>query len=84
MRRLWSLLALPLLSGAVALAADGPDPVPPAKPPADTSGPKAPPVAPPKAPESKIPWIHDYEEAKTKAAAEKRGLFVYLTPTWFT
>jgi hypothetical protein len=33
---------------------------------------------------SGIAWVHDYDAAKEKAGAEKKGLFVYLTPTWFT
>lgn len=35
-------------------------------------------------PEEGIAWIHDYEEGKKKAEEEKKGLFVYLTPSWFT
>lgn len=31
-----------------------------------------------------IAWLHDYDAAKTKAAGEKKGLFVYMTPSWFT
>ncbi len=31
-----------------------------------------------------IPWIRDYAAAKERAAKEKKGLLVYLTPAWFT
>ena len=42
------------------------------------------PAADPKPAESTIAWLHDYDAAKTKAASEKKGLFVYMTPAWFT
>ncbi len=77
--RLALVLAFPFLLGASALADDTP------KPPG--GDPKTPPAKPDAAkPEEgeKIAWIHDYDEAKKKADAEKKGLFVYLTPTWFT
>lgn len=36
------------------------------------------------APAPAIAWAEDYESAKEQAATQKKGLFVYLTPTWFT
>ena len=115
MRPILSLLALPMLAAAVAVArADDVPPVaPPAKPPAvpsavpsaeapakpagdakpatDAAPAPAPkpavepkPAADPKPAESTIAWLHDYDAAKTKAASEKKGLFVYMTPSWFT
>jgi len=83
MRHRSLLLALPLVLGSVAFADEPSKPSP------------APPAATPPAPAhsakeegkkdaASIPWIHDYEEAKKKAATEKKGLFVYMTPSWFT
>jgi len=34
--------------------------------------------------EAGIAWADDYESAQEKAKAENKGLFIYLTPTWFT
>ena len=34
--------------------------------------------------EAGIAWADDYETALERANAENKGLFVYLTPTWFT
>lgn len=31
-----------------------------------------------------VPWLKDYAAAKERAAKEKKGLLVYLTPAWFT
>lgn len=31
-----------------------------------------------------IEWLHDYDAAKEQAKAEKKGVLVYLTPSWFT
>lgn len=31
-----------------------------------------------------VPWVKDYAAAKERAAREKKGLLVYLTPAWFT
>jgi hypothetical protein len=64
----------------------------PAKPAPDAAKPDAakPDVAKPDASKkeepkaSAIAWVHDYDEAKAKAAEQKKGLFVYLTPSWFT
>jgi len=57
-------------------------PTPPAAEPKPVTDAK--PAAEAKAPASAIAWMHDYDAAKTKAASEKKGLFVYLTPSWFT
>ena len=99
MRPIWCLLALPILAGAAARADDAPTPAPAAKPPVETPIPASPnPATPnPAKPDGEakppadakpaapaISWIHDYDEAKTKAASEKKGLFVYMTPSWFT
>lgn len=99
MRPILSLLALPLLAVAVASADDAPPVAPPAKPPVVPSA-EAPtpaklpadasPAADSKPPtdakpaEVSIAWLHDYDAAKTKAASEKKGLFIYMTPSWFT
>jgi hypothetical protein len=64
-----------LLLASVALAQDGDKP----------NGEKPQGEAPVAAAESKIlVWEKDYDVAKAKAAKEKKGLFVYLTPDWFT
>lgn len=34
--------------------------------------------------ETGLVWLSDYDEARQKAAEAKKGLFVYLTPNWFT
>ncbi len=34
--------------------------------------------------EPELEWLSDYEEAKAKAKETGKGLFVYLTPAWFT
>ena len=34
--------------------------------------------------EAGIAWADDYESAQEKAKAENKGLFIYMTPTWFT
>ena len=81
-------LLLPFLFGVAAIADDGPTPV---KPPAD-DGAKPDGAKPDGAKgdageakkEAGIPWVHDYDAAKKQADAEKKGLFVYLTPSWFT
>jgi hypothetical protein len=31
-----------------------------------------------------IEWTLDLEEGRTKAKEAQKGLFVYLTPSWFT
>ena len=31
-----------------------------------------------------IEWVRDWAAARDQAAKEKKGLFVYLTPDWFT
>ncbi len=87
---------LPLVGLASVRADDAPKPAPaappvvpdaPAKPAPDAAKPDA---AKPDAGKSEEPkasaiaWVHDYDEAKAKAAEQKKGLFVYLTPTWFT
>ena len=99
MRPILCLLALPLLGIPVARADDAPPVAPPAKPPVEapakpagdakpaTDAAPAPapkPAADAKPAESTIAWLHDYDAAKTKAASEKKGLFVYMTPAWFT
>ena len=97
MRRSAFLFALPLVLPFLASAtarADEPDPVKPATPVAPPAPPEAPkpgvpkPAAPatgPSAPAAPlIPFLTDYEAAKQRAAEEKKGLFVYLTPDWFT
>ncbi len=76
-------LVIPIFFGAAAIADDGPTPV---KPPADDGakpdGAKGDAGGAKK--EAGIPWVHDYDAAKKQADAEKKGLFVYLTPSWFT
>ena len=34
--------------------------------------------------EPELEWLDDYEEAQAKAKEAGKGLFVYLTPDWFT
>ena len=89
MRMILCLLALPLLAGAAARADDPPPSGSPGKAPVEAGGPAKPegeakPPADAKPATSAIAWIHDLADARTKAAAEKKGLFVYLTPSWFT
>jgi len=84
---------LPLVGLASVRADDAPKPAPvappvvpdaPAKPAPEAAKPDAGKSEEPKAAASAIAWVHDYDEAKTKAAEQKKGLFVYLTPSWFT
>lgn len=79
--RLGLVLAFPFLLGASALADDTPKPAPK---PDDAKPAMGDAKEDPKEAGEKIAWVHDYDEAKKQAAAEKKGLFVYLTPTWFT
>jgi len=67
-------LALALVAGTAA-AQDTPPP-----PPAAPEGVSA---AAPAADASPIPWERDFAAAKEKAAKEKKGLLVYMTPDWF-
>lgn len=96
MRRIRYALAIPLLlpflAASVTRADDTPKPDAP-KPEAPKLEPAKPDVAKPAdtvtkdAPKKAVDtmsWVHDYDAAKTKAAEEKKGLFVYMTPAWFT
>jgi hypothetical protein len=33
---------------------------------------------------SGIQWLHDVDEGRKAAQEAKKGLFVYMTPKWFT
>jgi len=73
-------------------------PTAPAAPKADAPKPDAPKAAPTPEGEKRsaptkaeappavslIPFLTDYEAAKKQAAEQKKGLFIYLTPDWFT
>lgn len=89
MRRIRLALALPILLPLVAVAFaradDAPKPAAPEAPPKPDAKPDAKPEAKPLTPKAEggIAWLHDYDAAKAKAAEEKKGLFVYLTPSWF-
>ncbi len=72
--RIGLVLAFPFLLGFGASALADDTPKPPAKPDA-TAKPAA---------GAKLAWLSDYDAAKKKAAEEKKGLLVYLTPAWFT
>ncbi len=83
---------LPFLFAGTALADDLPKPT---APPVDTPpAPTKPAGEEPKKDEPRkeepkvevpaIAWLHDYDKAKEQAVKEKKGLFVYLTPSWFT
>jgi hypothetical protein len=79
--RLAPLFALvPFLFAGAASADDPPKPTAPT----ETGGSPKDPGETEKPAADGIEWSHDYEAAKDKAATEKKGLFVYLTPAWFT
>lgn len=73
------LLLLALLGWLAPHAAWAEDENAPPEKPADEAGEEA-----SDAEEVAIAWADSYEDAKTQADAEHKGVFVYLTPTWFT
>jgi hypothetical protein len=42
------------------------------------------PAAPPADAAKLLTWVKDYDAAKAQAKKEGKGLFVYLTPDWFS